>query len=178
MAFELKGVSELHPESAPAQFLLGELLIELGEYDDAQRAFDRAVELDSTYLDAAMNARFSRFARVVEYSEPIREFVSSEIRKYFEEHPESSVAKYWLSTVYEWEGNFEAAERIADELFVTTPMTCSSLVEYANLKASARKLEESRRFFLMGELLCQRSSRYAMNRGHIHLRLGEPDQAL
>jgi len=168
----------LYPDAAVAHLMLGQLLVEAREVDEAMAAYDRAVKIDGALLEEVMASKLDYLFPMAELSEEMRPQVAAIIRTFHEQNPDSLAGKFWMATVHQWDDEFEQAEKLLDEVLVRMPaIRCGVVVGIANFKDGMGKTEAAKRIFLTYEFACRDSSVYAMNRGHIHMKLEEYEQA-
>lgn len=102
---ELEEELKVNPDSAVAEFGLGEIARRAGEWDTAIRRFTRASQIDAGFLEAYLALGMSLSA-AGNYADAI-----APLQRYVKMAPADPAGHYQLATAYSRTGNKEAAER-------------------------------------------------------------------
>lgn len=104
---ELQIELELNPKNAGAEYLLGELARELGDWDEAISHLSRATELDSAFADAFLGLGMSCISarKIPEAIPPLEVYVKMQ--------PADPAGHYQLAVAYSRAGRTEDAKREA-----------------------------------------------------------------
>jgi tetratricopeptide (TPR) repeat protein len=104
---ELQIELELNPKNAGAEYLLGELARELGDWDEAIRHLSRATELDSAFADAFLELGMSCISarKIAEAIPPLEAYVKMQ--------PADPAGHYQLAVAYSRASRTEDAKREA-----------------------------------------------------------------
>jgi tetratricopeptide (TPR) repeat protein len=102
---ELEEELKIDPQSASAEFVLGELARRAGEWDASILHFTRASEFDAGFLEAylALGMSLSSAGKYAEAIGPLQQYVKMT--------PEDPAGHYQLAMAYSHTGNKEAADR-------------------------------------------------------------------
>jgi predicted Zn-dependent protease len=102
---ELEEELKINPNSASAEFVLGEIARRAGQWDEATRHFSRASQLDAGFLEAYLALGMS-LTSAGKHAEAI-----APLERYVKMAPGDPAGHYQLAMAYSRTGNKEAAER-------------------------------------------------------------------
>jgi tetratricopeptide (TPR) repeat protein len=118
-----------HPDSAPAYFVQGKIFAGKTEWENAAKAFARAVELDPGF-EKARQLLISAYLADDKIALAI-----TELEAFLEKNPDDSRARLLLATAFEKEKNFTAAREEYEKLLAANPKFVPALNNLAWLYA-------------------------------------------
>jgi len=102
---ELEDELKMDPDSAAAEFLLGEIARQAGQWDDAIKHFGRATKLDEAFVEAylALGISLNASGKFGEAVSPLENYVKVQ--------PDDPAGHYQLATAYARTGRKQDAQR-------------------------------------------------------------------
>ena len=102
---ELEDELKIDPDSAAAEFLLGEIARQAGQWDDAIKHFGRATKLDEGFVEAylALGISLNASGKFGEAVSPLENYVKVQ--------PDDPAGHYQLATAYARTGRKQDAQR-------------------------------------------------------------------